>query len=143
MAVREIKKLRKQGMKIEPVEVQGRKIARTFWGEAWCSHLEKLCTQQPQEKENGDGSRALISQTCLVWIYKRRQNQAVKGKWLAKRGNQNQFDLGFVVGILVLVWHGYGGNEWPTDNNHSCQSSSRKPVTRVNSSVLSVTKTAS
>ncbi len=42
MAVREMKKLRKQGMKIEPVEVQGRKIARTFWGEAWCNHLEKF-----------------------------------------------------------------------------------------------------
>jgi uncharacterized Zn finger protein len=41
MAVREMKKLRKQGVKIEPVEVQGRKIAHTFWGEAWCSHLEK------------------------------------------------------------------------------------------------------
>jgi uncharacterized Zn finger protein len=27
-------------MNIEPVEIEGRKIARTFWGEAWCSHLE-------------------------------------------------------------------------------------------------------
>ena len=29
-------------MKIEPIEVHGRKIARTFWGEAWCNHLEKF-----------------------------------------------------------------------------------------------------
>ena len=42
MAVREMNRLKKQGMKIEPVEVQGRKIARTFWGEAWCNHLEKF-----------------------------------------------------------------------------------------------------
>ena len=41
-AAREIKKLRKKGMEIEPIEIQGRKIARTFWGEAWCSHLEKF-----------------------------------------------------------------------------------------------------
>ena len=41
-AAREIDKLRKEGTKIEPIEVQGRKIARTFWGEAWCSHLEKF-----------------------------------------------------------------------------------------------------
>ena len=41
-AAREIKKLRKKGMVIEPIEIQGRKIARTFWGEAWCSHLEKF-----------------------------------------------------------------------------------------------------
>jgi uncharacterized Zn finger protein len=41
-AVREMNRLRKQGIKIEPVAVQGRKIARTFWGEAWCNHLEKF-----------------------------------------------------------------------------------------------------
>jgi uncharacterized Zn finger protein len=39
-AERRVKALRKRGMKIEPVEIEGRKIARTFWGEAWCSHLE-------------------------------------------------------------------------------------------------------
>jgi uncharacterized Zn finger protein len=41
-AAREVNRLRKKGMKIEPIEVQGRKIARTFWGEAWCSHLEQF-----------------------------------------------------------------------------------------------------
>lgn len=41
-ATREINKLRKKGTEIQPIEVQGRKIARTFWGEAWCSHLEKF-----------------------------------------------------------------------------------------------------
>ncbi len=39
---REIQKLRKKGTKIEPIEVRGRKIARTFWGQAWCNHLEKF-----------------------------------------------------------------------------------------------------
>jgi len=41
-AAREISKLLKKGTKIEPIELQGRKIAHTFWGEAWCSHLEKF-----------------------------------------------------------------------------------------------------
>jgi uncharacterized Zn finger protein len=41
-AAKEIEKLTKKGMKIEPIEVHGRKIARTFWGEAWCNHLEKF-----------------------------------------------------------------------------------------------------
>lgn len=36
-AAKEMEKLVKNGMKIEPIEVQGRKIARTFWGEAWCN----------------------------------------------------------------------------------------------------------
>ncbi len=39
-AAREVQKLRKRGLTIEPVEIEGRKIARTFWGEAWCRHLE-------------------------------------------------------------------------------------------------------
>jgi len=38
----EIKKLRNKGMDIEPIEIQGRKIAHTFWGEAWCKHLERF-----------------------------------------------------------------------------------------------------
>ncbi len=41
-AEREMQKLRKKGKKIEPVTVEGRKIARTFWGEAWCKHLEQF-----------------------------------------------------------------------------------------------------
>lgn len=40
IAAKEIDKLRKKGTKTEPIEVKGRKIARTFWGEAWCRHLE-------------------------------------------------------------------------------------------------------
>ena len=39
-AKREMQKLRKQGHPIEPVEIEGRTIARSFWGKAWCSHLE-------------------------------------------------------------------------------------------------------
>ena len=38
----EMAALRKKGMKIEPVEIEGRKIAHTFWGEAWCEHLESF-----------------------------------------------------------------------------------------------------
>lgn len=41
-AAKEIAKLVKKGLKVEPVEVQGRKITRTFWGSAWCNHLENF-----------------------------------------------------------------------------------------------------
>ncbi len=41
-AAREIQKLRNKGTKIEPIEARGRMIARTFWGQAWCNHLEKF-----------------------------------------------------------------------------------------------------
>src|SRR5215203_2369442 len=40
-AARELAKLQKKGRKTSPVEIEGRKIARTFWGEAWCSNLER------------------------------------------------------------------------------------------------------
>jgi len=39
-AARLVKKLRKQGRTITPIEIEGRKIARSFWGAAWCDNLE-------------------------------------------------------------------------------------------------------
>ena len=41
-ALKKMGKLLKTGVNIQPVEIEGRKIARTFWGEAWCAHLESL-----------------------------------------------------------------------------------------------------
>jgi uncharacterized Zn finger protein len=41
-AQRETEKLRKKGKNIQPVEIEGRKIARSFWGEGWCQHLEQF-----------------------------------------------------------------------------------------------------
>lgn len=32
--------LKKKGLDIQPIEIAGRKIVRTFWGQSWCSHLE-------------------------------------------------------------------------------------------------------
>ena len=40
-AARELAKLRKNGRAMSPVAIEGRKIARTFWGEAWCGNLER------------------------------------------------------------------------------------------------------
>ncbi len=39
-ALRKMDGLRKKGVDVQPVEIDGRKIAKTFWGEAWCHHLE-------------------------------------------------------------------------------------------------------
>ena len=41
-AARKMQQLAKNGQKIEPVQITGRNIARTFWGEAWCNHLEQF-----------------------------------------------------------------------------------------------------
>ena len=39
-AEREAQKLRKKGTTTQPVMIEGRTIARTFWGKAWCDNLE-------------------------------------------------------------------------------------------------------
>jgi uncharacterized Zn finger protein len=39
-AEREVKKLRKKGQPVSPVTIEGRAIATTFWGKAWCKNLE-------------------------------------------------------------------------------------------------------
>ena len=40
-AARELAKLQKRGRKTSPVVIEGRTIAGTFWGEAWCDNLER------------------------------------------------------------------------------------------------------
>ncbi len=41
-AKKAMQKLQKKGEKIQPIEIKERIIARTFWGKAWCGHLEKF-----------------------------------------------------------------------------------------------------
>ena len=41
-ARREMDKLRKKGKDIQPVTIDGRTIARSFWGKGWCDHLESF-----------------------------------------------------------------------------------------------------
>jgi uncharacterized Zn finger protein len=40
LAARHLDKMRKKGATPAPVVVEGRAIARTVWGKAWCDHLE-------------------------------------------------------------------------------------------------------
>lgn len=40
-AAREAAALRKKGRRLEPVTIQGRTVARSFWGKAWCRNLER------------------------------------------------------------------------------------------------------
>jgi uncharacterized Zn finger protein len=41
LAERELAKLRKRGQSIAPVTIEGRTIAKTFWGKSWCINLER------------------------------------------------------------------------------------------------------
>lgn len=41
-AARTLAQLRKKGHAPRPIEIEGRTIAKTFWGKAWCDHLESF-----------------------------------------------------------------------------------------------------
>ncbi len=41
-AGREAEKLKKKGQDIQPVMIEGRTIAHSFWGKGWCTHLESF-----------------------------------------------------------------------------------------------------
>ena len=40
-AMREMEKRKKQGHAVSPVSIEGRTIAKTFWGKSWCENLER------------------------------------------------------------------------------------------------------
>jgi uncharacterized Zn finger protein len=40
-AERKLAKLRKKGQSVAPVTIEGRTIAKTFWGKSWCTNLER------------------------------------------------------------------------------------------------------
>ena len=40
-ALREMERRKKQGQAVSPVSIEGRTIATTFWGKAWCENLER------------------------------------------------------------------------------------------------------
>jgi hypothetical protein len=39
-AQKHVENLRRKGKTIEPVEIEGKAIAREFWGKQWCNHIE-------------------------------------------------------------------------------------------------------
>src|SRR5580700_41800 len=40
-AAREMEKRKKQGHAVSPIAIDGRTIAKTFWGKSWCENLER------------------------------------------------------------------------------------------------------
>jgi uncharacterized Zn finger protein len=41
-AAKKMEALRKKGLDVQPITITGRDIAQSFWGEAWCEHLESF-----------------------------------------------------------------------------------------------------
>ena len=41
-AKKKVQQLRKKGKNICPIQIEGRTIVRSFWGQGWCTHLESF-----------------------------------------------------------------------------------------------------
>ncbi len=41
-ARKQMEKMKKKGLDVQPVELSGRKIASSFWGKGWCDHMESF-----------------------------------------------------------------------------------------------------
>jgi uncharacterized Zn finger protein/DNA-binding transcriptional regulator YiaG len=42
MAQKQLEKMKKKGLNVQPVLLSGRKIADSFWGKGWCEHMESF-----------------------------------------------------------------------------------------------------
>ena len=41
-AQKQLEKMKKKGLHVQPVQLSGRKIADSFWGKGWCDHMESF-----------------------------------------------------------------------------------------------------
>jgi uncharacterized Zn finger protein len=41
-AQKQLEKMKKKGLTVQPVQLTGRKIAASFWGKGWCDHMESF-----------------------------------------------------------------------------------------------------
>ena len=113
-AARKLAQLRKKGHDPKPVQIDGRAIATTFWGKAWCDHLEShadLANRLPRGRtyvRNGsvidlqiaEGEvRALVSGSEIYEVKVRIQPLAA-ARWKAVR-RECAGQIGTVVELLA------------------------------------------
>jgi uncharacterized Zn finger protein len=78
---------RKQGHSVAPVAVEGRKIAKSFWGSSWCSNLEQysdFASRLPR-------GRSYVCNGCIVDL------QIAKGKIAAKVSGSELYDVAITI----------------------------------------------
>ncbi len=113
-AARKLAQLRKKGHQPKPVQIDGRAIATTFWGKAWCDHLESqadLANRLPRGRryvrngsvidlEIAEGEvRALVSGNEIYQV-KVRIRPLAAARWKAVR-RQCAGQIGTVVELLA------------------------------------------
>lgn len=94
-AQRKISELRKKGGPIAPVTIEGRTIARNFWGKAWCANLERysdFASRLPR-------GRSYVRNGCVVDL------QITAGKIAAKVSGQELYDVSIsMTPVIAKRW---------------------------------------
>jgi uncharacterized Zn finger protein len=96
-AAREMARLGKKGLKVEPVVIDGRHIADTFWGRAWCEHLEQFSDFENRLPRG----RTYVRNGSVCHL------QVRKGKVVAKVSGSELYDVGITIKTLPPTkWQG-------------------------------------
>jgi uncharacterized Zn finger protein len=86
-AEKELAKLRKRGHSVAPVTIEGRKIAKNFWGKSWCANLERysdFASRLPR-------GRSYVCNRLVVDL------QIAKGKIAAKVSGSELYDVAITI----------------------------------------------
>jgi uncharacterized Zn finger protein len=90
-AQRMIAKLKKQGRPLAPVAIDGRTIAKNFWGKSWCVNLERysdFASRLPR-------GRSYVRNGCVVDL------QITKGKIVANVCGSDLYDVTIAIAPVV------------------------------------------
>jgi len=90
-AEKELAKLRKKGRDLAPVVVEGRKIAKSFWGQSWCTNLERYSDYASRLPRG----RSYVCNGLVVDL------QITKGKVAAIVSGSELYDVAITIAPVV------------------------------------------
>jgi uncharacterized Zn finger protein len=96
-AARKIAELKKRGQAVSPVTIEGRKIAKSFWGMSWCSNLERYSDYQSRLPRG----RSYVRNGSVVDL------QITKGKIAAMVAGSELYKVKIGIGPVTSArWQG-------------------------------------
>ena len=94
-AAKKLAKMQKKGAKISPVFIEGRTIASSFWGKAWCENLERysdFASRLPR-------GRTYVRNGSVLDL------QVTKGKIIAKVSGSELYNIKITItAVAVARW---------------------------------------
>jgi len=95
-AARKISDAARQGRRMSPVVIVGRKIATTFWGKAWCDNLERY----QDYAYRLDRGRSYVRSGSVIDL------QIAAGKVVAKVMGSSLYEVAIEIGAVKRdAWH--------------------------------------